>query len=179
MYNGLKSDVFGKVFGDVKKTVSDGYDVVTEVIIGLLEYGDGKKLSDIAYVKEDGEKVTVLKHAFRSANQYIFSYYRGHNKSVSIDDMQLELIVDEYVQYNDEYEKRLDYLIHRLELSKNERKVVVLACYNVNKCQIATSLDIERRNVYTYLSRAKSKFLKTFAGTTLESKLKRILNYKR
>lgn len=72
--------------GNVKHITSDGYDIVSEVLVFLYDY-IGQKLSDISKLTDrKGAAISILRAAFKIANKYIMSQRKSEYNKLYLDD---------------------------------------------------------------------------------------------
>ena len=145
----------------INSTYSDGYDIVQEAVCFLCNY-IGRTLGDIIQKSKHGKGFDCVRLA---CYKHIYAYLRKQivvHKELENEILDIVKVDSECIKETEDY-KRVDYIIKKLSLSKNEKQVLIYSMNKMTYDNIAECVNINRRTVARIKQRVKAKYVTCFA----------------
>lgn|SRR5574344_710283 len=157
---GMLYDIYHKK--STNSTYSDGYDIVQESICFLCQF-IGKRLGDIIQKSKHGKGYDTLRNA---CYKHIHAYLRRQivvNKELECNE-ELDIVkVDTDCLKEPEDFTRVNVIIKKLQLTKNELKVLQGFYNGLTYDNVAEFANLNRKTVYLIKMKLREKYTTCFA----------------
>jgi len=141
-----------------KSTFSDGYDIVQEAICFLCNY-IGRTLGEIIQKSNSSKGSDCVRQA---CYKHIYAYLRKQisvNKELDNEALNIVKVEPDCLKDPEDY-TRVNIIIKKLKLSKNELKVLKCFYNQMTYDNIAESVSLDRRTIARIRHRLQEKYLK-------------------
>ena len=156
LYAGLVEDIYHNQ--GCTSTLSDGYDLASEVICFLCPY-IGHNLDDLACQTRKGEIVTVRFACYRHALRYIEKEYLYVNRTISIEECSpADASIDFETQYEIEDYTKVDAIIHQMRLNIVETETLNHYMAGLGFVEIAQMLNVNNTTVWRRRKSIQKKY---------------------
>ena len=156
LYAGLAEDIYHSK--GYASTLSDGYDLASEVICFLCPY-IGHNLDDLACQTRKGEIVTVRFACYRHALRFIEKEYLYVTRTISIEECSpSDASIDFETQYEIEDYTKVDTIIHQMHLTIAETETLNHYMAGLGFVEIAQMLNVNNTTVWRRRKSIQKKY---------------------
>ena len=158
LYAGLVEDIYHNK--GCTSTLSDGYDLASEVICFLCHY-IGHNLDDLACQNRKGEMLTVRFACYRHALRYIEKEYLSGYKTISIEECSpADASIDFVTQYEIEDYTKVDKIINQMHLTIAEEETLNYYMAGLGFVAIAQMQNVNNTTVWRRRKSIQKKYLR-------------------
>jgi len=156
LQNGMLHDIYYNK--TERSTFSDGYDIVQEAICFLCNY-IGRTLGEIIQKSKNSKSSDCIRQA---CYKHIYAYLRKQiavDKELDNEALNIVKVDPDCLKDQEDYAK-VNIIIKKLKLSKNELKVLKCFYNQMTYDDIAECVSLDRRTIARIRHRLQEKYLK-------------------